>query len=120
MGFFLVLMSLALIVAGVVMIMSPKKVVKLVSDILKAKDPRVWGTAPLAVGVLLLFSASASALSWLIVLLGLSEIAKAVYLFLTPAAKIRAHWWFGLSDNGHRALGILVLILGVIIFISRV
>lgn len=120
MGFFLAVISLALIVKGVVMIMSPRKVVKFAADILKAKDPRAWGIAPLTIGVLLLFSASASALSWLIILLALAEIAKAAYIFLTPVAKLRAHWWFGLSDNGHRALGILVLILGVIIFISRV
>ncbi len=120
MGFFLVLISLILIIKGVTMIMSPKKIVKLANEILKAKDPRAWGIIPLLIGVILLFSASASALSWLIVLLGLAEIGKAVYLFLTPVAKIKSHWWFSLSDNGHRAIGILVLILGVIIFISRI
>jgi uncharacterized protein YjeT (DUF2065 family) len=120
MGFFLVLISLVLIVKGVMMIMSPKKVVKFADDILKAKNLRAWGVLPLVIGILLLFSASASALAWLIVLLGLAEIAKSVYIFLTPLAKIRSHWWFNLSDNGHRALGILVLILGVIIFISRI
>jgi uncharacterized protein YjeT (DUF2065 family) len=119
MGFFLVLISLVLIVKGVVMIMSPKRIVKFVNDLLKSKEPRAWGVIPLFVGILLLFSASASVLGWLIVLLGLAQIGKALYLFLTPVAKIRSHWFFSLSDNGYRALGILVLILGVIIFISR-
>lgn len=119
MGFFLVLISLVLIVEGVMMILSPKKIIKFAGDLLKNKEPKVWAIAPLAVGILLLFSANASVLGWLIVLLGLAGIGKAVYLFLTPISKIRSHWWFSLSDNGHRALGILVLILGVIIFISR-
>lgn len=120
MGFFLVLISLVLIIKGVVMIMAPKRIIKLANDLLKSKEPRAWGVIPLCVGIFLLFSASASVLGWLIIFLGLAEIGKALYLFLTPVSKIKSHWFFSLSDNGYRALGILVLILGVIIFISRV
>ncbi len=120
MGFFLLLISIILIIKGVMLILAPKKVVKFANDMLKAKDTRLLGLIPLFIGILLLFSASASAVGWLIVLLGLAEIGKAVYVFKTPVAKIKAHWWFNLADNGQRALGILVLILGVIVFISRV
>lgn len=120
MGFFLAIISLIFVIAGVVMIMSPKKMVKFTDGLLKAKKPQMLGLVPLCVGVLLLFSANSSVLGWLIVLLGLAEIGKAVYVFLTPIQKIKSHWWFNLSDNGHRGLGILVLILGVIIFISRI
>lgn len=120
MGFFLVLISLALIVKGIVMIMTPKKIVKWADNFLKNKDLKKWGMLPIAIGILLLFSASSSALSWLIVLLGLAELAKGAYLILTPAAKVRAGRWFSLSDSGHRAIGIFVLVLGVIIFISRI
>ncbi len=120
MGFFLVLISLALIIKGIVMIMTPKKIVKWADGFLKNKDPKAWGVLPIGIGILLLFSASSSALAWLIVLLGLAEIAKGIYLFLTPMAKIRASRWFSLSDSGHRAIGIFILVLGVIIFISRI
>ena len=120
MSFFLLLISLAWVIEGVAMIMSPKKVVKFVTALLKVKEPRLWGLLPLFIGILLLFSASSSILGWLIVLLGLAGIAKAVYIFLTPLAKIQSHWWFRLSDNGHRGMGILALILGVIVYISRI
>ncbi|MGE5280261.1 MAG: hypothetical protein ACM3L6_05925 [Deltaproteobacteria bacterium] len=119
-GFYLFLFSLIFIVEGIMLILSPKKLIKLAQKLLAAKEPRLLGLAPLFLGIFLLFSASASALSWLIVLLGLGGIAKAVYLFLTPAAKIKAHPWFALSDNKHRAMGIVVLIVGVLVFISRV
>ena len=120
MSLFLALVSLILVIKGIIMIMAPKKIVKLANDLLSLKDPRLLGLVPLFIGILLLFSTSSSVLSWLIVLLGLAEIGKAVYVFLTPVQKIKSHWWFGLSDNGHRGLGILILILGVIIYISRI
>lgn len=121
MSFFLLLVSLALMVEGVVLILMPKKIVKFAIDLLsKSKEPRLFGLVSLFVGILLLLSVSSTVLGWLIVLLGLAGIAKAVYLFLTPVQKIKSHPWLNLSDNGYRALGILVLILGVIIFISRI
>ena len=120
MGWFLLLISLILVIKGVVMILSPKKVVKFATELLQNKEPKRLGLIPLLVGILLLFSVTSSAVGWLIVLLGLAEIAKAIYIFLVPIQKIKSHWWFSLSDNGHRALGILVLILGVIIFVSRI
>jgi uncharacterized protein YjeT (DUF2065 family) len=120
MGFFLFLISVILMVEGIMIILSPKKMVKFVNELLKVKEPRLWGLLPLFVGILLLFSVSASVLGWLIILLGLAEIGKAIYVFLTPVAKIKSHRWFSLSDNAHRVLGILALILGVLIFVSRV
>ena len=69
---------------------------------------------------MLLFAASASAVGWLIVLLALISIAKAVYMFMTPVAKIKTLKWFHLSDNAYRVSGIIILVLGVIVFISRI
>ena len=121
MGFFLLLVSLLLIGTGVTMILMPKKVVKVTTDLLSnTKEPKLLGLLPLFMGILLLLSVSSTVLGWLVVLLGLAQIAKAVYIFLTPIQKIKSHWWFTLSDNAQRALGILVLILGVIVFISRI
>ncbi|MFH1692438.1 MAG: hypothetical protein ABIC68_07765 [Candidatus Omnitrophota bacterium] len=119
MSFFLVLISFLCIIEGVVAILAPKKFMKFVLRFLKNDDSKIIGVVPLCIGILLLFSATSSALGWLIVLLGLAAIAKAVYLFLTPMQKIKASKWLNLSDNEYRALGILVLILGVLIFISR-
>ena len=121
MGFFLLLVSLLFMVEGVLLILTPKKFIKFATDLLtKTKEPRLLGLIPLFIGILLLLSVSSSVLGWLIVLLGLAGIAKAVYLFLTPVQKIKSHPWLNFSDNGYRAVGILVLILGVIIFISRI
>lgn len=120
MSFFLLLISLLLIVKGVAAILVPKKLLKFALSFLKNENSKMLGIIPLAVGILLLFAASSSALGWLIVLLGLTCIAKAVYIFLTPIQKIKASKWFNFSDNEYRALGILILILGVLIFISRV
>ena len=118
-GFFLLLMSLVFIIEGVALILAPKKVLKIADNLLKKEEPRYLGLVPLFVGIFFIFSASSSALGWLIVLLGLTGIGKAVYIFLTPAAKIKAHPWLNLTDNNYRAIGILVLTLGVLVFISR-
>lgn len=121
MGFFLMLVSLVLIFIGVTLILSPKKFLKTVHQMLdKPKDARLLGLAPLIIGILLLFAARSSVVGWLIVLLGLAMIAKAVYIFLTPVSKIKNLRWFQLSDNTYRVNGIVVLVLGVIIFISRI
>ncbi len=119
-NFFLFLVSIALIVSAVIMILAPKKIVKWGFKLLDAKEPRYLGLLPLFIGIFLLLSAGSSVLAWLIVLLGLAEIGKAVYVFLTPVARIKAHPWFNLPDNAQRAMGILILILGVLIFISRI
>ena len=119
-GFFLLLISLALIIEGVALILTPKKVLKIASNLLNKGEPRYLGLCPLFIGIFLILSTSASALGWLIVLLGLASIGKAVYIFMTPIAKIKAHPWFNLADNSYRAMGILVLILGVLVFISRI
>lgn len=119
MSLFLVLISFLLIIEGVIAILAPKKLMKFVLGFLKNDNSKVIAIVPLCVGILLLFSAASSALGWLIVLLGLAGITKAVYIFLTPIQKIRASKWLNFSDNEYRAIGILVLILGVLIFISR-
>jgi uncharacterized protein YjeT (DUF2065 family) len=119
-GLFLLLISIVLIVKGVALILAPKKVLKIASNFLDKAEPRTLGIIPLIVGIFLLLSTSASVLGWLIVLLGLAEIGKAVYTLSTPLAKIKAHPWLNLSDNNYRAIGILVLVLGVIVFISRI
>jgi len=119
-SFFLLLVSLLFIIEGIIMILAPKKLMKLAHRMLAVKEPRLMGLIPLFVGIFLIFCASASAVPWLIVLLGLAGIAKAVYVFLTPVAKIKAHPWMNLPDNNYRALGIVVLIFGVLIFISRI
>ena len=116
-GFFLFLVSLVFISEGVMLILSPKKLLKVAQKFLSVKEPRLLGLVPLFMGIFLLFSASASRAAWLIVLLGLGGIAKAVYVFLTPIATIKAHPWFQLPDSKYRAMGIIVLIVGVLIFI---
>ena len=120
MSFFLFLISLVLVVKGVCLILWPKKMLKMANDFLSVPEPRLWGAVAIAVGIVLLFAASYSILSWLIVLFGLAEIAGGIALFLIPMAKIKSHWFFKLSDTGYRIWGILVLVLGVIVFISRV
>jgi len=119
MSFFLLLVSLVLIVKGVSMILIPKKTMKFAAKMLKVKEPRLWAVAPLCVGILLLFAASNSVLGWLIVLLGLLEITKSVYIFLSPSGKL-VQWCTNLKENSCRVWGIWALVLGIIIFITRI
>ncbi len=116
--FFLFVVSLIFIVEGIVFILSPKKLIKVANKMLSAKEPRLLGLLPLFFGIFFLFAAGFSKAAPLIVLLGLAGIAKAVYLFLTPVAKIRASRWLNLSDNNYRAWGIIVLIVGVFVFVT--
>lgn len=119
MGFYLFIVSVVLIIEGVMLILAPKKVVKFSTDILKKKEPKTLAWIPLVVGVLLLFASGSSAVGWIVILLGLASVGKAAYLYTAAASKIRSHKWLSLSDNNYRAAGILILILGVIVFISR-
>jgi uncharacterized protein YjeT (DUF2065 family) len=119
MSFFLLLVSLVLIIKGVSMILVPKKTMKFAAQMLKVKEPRLWGLSSLFVGILLLFAASHCILVWLIVLLGLMEISKAVYVFLSPPQML-FHWSSNLKENAYRVWGIWSLVLGVIIFITRI
>ena len=119
MSFFLFLVSVILMVKGVSMILIPKKTMKFTIQMLKVKEPRLWGVGPLIIGILFLFSASKCILSWLIVLLGIVEIIKAVYIFLAPAPFLM-HWATNLKENTCRIWGIWLLVLGVIIFVTRI
>lgn len=119
MGFFLGVIGLLLIVKGVAAIMAPKKFANFFLRLLSEKDPKNLALIPLCIGILLLFAASSSAAGWIVVLVALAEISKAVYLFITPAEKIKNARYFKSSDNSRRAIGIFMLILGVMIFISR-
>ncbi|MFH0877548.1 MAG: hypothetical protein V1863_04920 [Candidatus Omnitrophota bacterium] len=120
MGFFLLLISLVIVAKGIGLILWPKKMMKVAHRFLNMKEPRIAAVIALFVGILLLLAVSRSILGWLIVLLGLAEVGAAVYIFMTPIAKIRNHRWWNLSDTNYRVLGILTLLLGVIIFVSRV
>ncbi len=119
-GFFLFLVSVYLMIKGISLILVPKRCVKLAHDILaKTKEPKLLGVAPLLVGVFLLLSASSSVLGWLVVLLGLALVAKAVYIFRVSPARLKNSRWLSLPDNNYRVLGILALVLGIVLFIAR-
>jgi uncharacterized protein YjeT (DUF2065 family) len=117
---YLMVISLVLIAQGSALILMPKRMIKLGGLFLRDKKTKMMSVFPLTLGILLLFASPLSGVPWLAVFLGLSGIAKGIYLFVTPLEKVKSHRWFKLSDNEHRAVGIFVLILGVILFISRV
>lgn len=119
-GFFLLLFGLVMIIEGIVMILAPKKMMSFSKSVINIKDHRILGIVSLIVGILLLFSAGSSDISWLIVIFGLIALAKAVYVFVTPIEIIKSNKWFKLDDKGIRIIGIVTLVLGVVVFVKTI
>lgn len=84
------------------------------------KTPKMLlAVVPALVGVLLFFSASSSSHAWVVRVIGLLAIAKGGVIFMNPNQlwdKLTA-WYLGhLSDQVLRLYGIIVLILGTVMF----
>jgi uncharacterized protein YjeT (DUF2065 family) len=72
-------------------------------------------TLPVAFGVLMIISASACLHPWLIRFLGLLGVAKGVFIFMNPKGMYQKtlQWYFeSVSDQGHRLMGMISVILG--------
>ena len=97
----------------------------LYSDMYKAYVQRLMNPAnrtwlammPVIGGVLLLLSASSTAHSGFIALIGGLAIAKGLLIYFNPADLFHTAgaWLENLSDQGYRLIGIIALVLGTVV-----
>ena len=89
---------------------------------LKAQDPRRWSFLAIAVGVLLLVTASSSSQATFIVILGLISLAKGVFFLFAPRPKVRkiTDWWSEATDKTHKVWGVATIVLGIAVLATIV
>ena len=118
MKIFLWIVSALWIIVGIVSLISPAGLKKFYSSLLK---PLKW-LAILAIiaGLLFLWAAPASSLSWFIRLLGILGLIKGLSFLLCPIGMVRAtlSWWLNQSSKTYRLIGILALLLAGLIISS--
>ena len=88
-------------------------------SILKKPNLKIIAIFPFAAGILLLLSSSASHYPWFIRLIGIFAIVKGAVIFSNPieiANKLNAWYLNSVSDQTHRLLGIIAILLGSAVF----
>ena len=115
MKLFLYVISLVWIAIGSWAILYTIESRKVVKSIVKDTDRKILSVLPVIVGLLLLFSASASNNSWFIRLLGIMAVIKGVFIFLNPKNlydEVISWYLNSVSDQTYRLFGIITIILG--------
>jgi uncharacterized protein YjeT (DUF2065 family) len=79
---------------------------------------RVWlSLAPAIVGLLLVLAASSTAHRGFVSLIGILAILKGIFIYFNPLKLFEAslNWFVGVSEQGIRLVGILILVLGTVV-----
>ena len=117
MKIFLWIISVLWIVVGVKSIMSPAGLKKFYSNLIK--PVRRLSILPLIGGLLFLWAAPASNLTWFIRLLGIIGLIKGLFFLLFPdMIKTTLDWWLSQSAKAYRVYGIVILLLAGIVISS--
>ncbi|NVM57542.1 MAG: hypothetical protein HWN51_05425 [Desulfobacterales bacterium] len=122
MRWFLFAMGVLWIMFGTLMVFATQLAREKYCNKLKPNDPRKWSPVALAVGVLLLLSASSSAQVTFIVILGLLSLSKGLLFLFGPRQKLKniTDSWFKATDRTHKASGIVLMLLGIAVLATLV
>ena len=115
MKWFLYVISILWIAGGAYAILYTSQWRELLAKLLENTNRLILEGVTVAVGLLLLFSASSSRVPAVVAILGLIAIGKGVVLYLNPSnvfEKTRQWYLETLTDQAHRLTGIVSLILG--------
>lgn len=118
MKWFLYVISLIWISIGCCTILYTGETKNVANKIVKGIDHKILSILPFIVGILFIFSASASRHSWLIRLIGLIAVIKGVFIFTNPknfSDKVTDWYLNSLSDQTQKLYGVITLILGTAI-----
>ena len=117
MRWFLFLMAGVWTIAGILLLLVPAKA-KEVSNKL-VKNLKAMSFIPLIAGVLLIYSASSSDLSWFVNTIGLLALAKGLFFIFAPKKKAKPFidLWLKASLSIYRLWGLVALALGIFFFI---
>lgn len=119
---YLFVIGLIWVVCGTLMLFATRVMRAEYCSKLKARDPRIYSPLAIIAGILLLLSASSSSQVTFIVVLGLLSLSKGLVLLFGPRQKLRriVDWWFEASDKTYKALGVLVMALGIVVLVTIV
>jgi hypothetical protein len=115
MSWFLYLISVSWISIGSCAILYTGDTRNTLKSLLSAVNRKVLSGLPLVFGVLMIVAASDSLHPWLVRVLGLLGLIKAVFVFANPKSLYeKAIQWYleSVSDQGYRLAGIITVILG--------
>jgi uncharacterized protein YjeT (DUF2065 family) len=115
MSWFLYLISVSWISIGSCAILYTDDTRNTLKRLLSAVNRKVLSGLPLVFGVLMIVAASGSLHPWLVRILGLLGLIKAVFVFVNPMSLYeKAVQWYleSVSDQGYRLAGIITVILG--------
>lgn len=118
MALILYVISILWLSLGVCIVLYTEETRGLLRVLLKRADLRLVAVLPLLFGLLLVAAAPASVYPWFVRLLGILGLLKAVFFFTNPEGLCgRLNAWFieALSEQAHRLLGIIVVILATAI-----
>ncbi len=119
MKWFLYIMSIYFIMAGVTLILYTDWLKNLLQTILEDFNFKWFFPLPFIIGALFIFSGDLLPYPWFATVIGLLVIGKGCYLLFLPGKKIEAtiHWWTHKADDiTYRFLGIIILMLGTTLF----
>ena len=115
---FLYGLALFWIAAGTLFILYTEESRRVLRNSTAEIKPKLLAFIPMVVGILLIFSASASGAFWFILILGLLAIGKGAYFLLGPHGQTKAllDWWFkSAQDRTYRFWGLVMIILGMVV-----
>lgn len=117
MKIFLWIISGIWIIVGIVGVMLPAGLKRFYSIF---KPVRWISIFPLIGGLLLLWAAPASSLSWFMRVLGIIGLIKGLFLLLCPVSMVKAtlDGWLNQSLRTYRLTGILILLLAELVILS--
>ena len=113
MAWFLYLISAAWIAIGSCAILYTAETRNIFKSFFSNSHHKVLSVLPIAVGILLVVSASASSHPWLIVFFGIISLLKGGFVFLNPSGMFdkTIQWFFeSVTDQSNRLIGIITVI----------
>ena len=117
MKYIIYLLGFAWIAAGAVAILYTDNYKAYITRWLNQVNRLGLALLPVGTGLLLLLGASATTHGGFIAVIGILGIIKGVLIYFNPANlfETAADWWANLSDQGHRLVGIVALVLGTVV-----
>ncbi|MFH1045504.1 MAG: hypothetical protein V1727_00885 [Candidatus Omnitrophota bacterium] len=118
MAWFIGLIGLAWIVAGIFGLTATKKTVLALSNFIKNTKRQSLGLISLILGVLFLISASATTAAWFVIVVGVMGCLKGLAVMFMPQKQLKEtiDWWFSAPDTIYKAWAIGMLIFGIALF----
>lgn len=117
---FLYLFGIFLIVIGALSVFATDLIRrKFFNKLLQITDIKKYGPLPIAVGVLLSFSAPYDRYMFFVLCLGILSIVKGIMLIVaTEKMEKIKNWWLKATNNVYRIYGIAVIIIGSVVLMG--